>query len=464
MVNRNPGPAMEYIKQIKQFSAFSQFFTDTRSNHDAVRIDNIIFKIHSQYTVSILLVGTLFLTIKQFGDPIECLTTAGNSDISAKLLQHWCWLEGSFSVVDSNGKASMAENIAYPGVKTLNEEAGEKRRSHKYYQWVYFVLIIQAILFYVPKYLWKVKEANRLQMMITHLKSKNIREFNENDARKLTQDVVDSLSISNDYFFFCFFCEFLYYIHLVMQMWLTNLLLSGQFLRLGLEWLTYNHNDNYADPLIRVFPRMAKCLFHKYGYSGSIERRDSLCFLCLNIVNEKIFVILWFWFAFLFIVTSCVLVYRIIHVLVPYTRFKNLCAKAPSTDRKALKMLTSRVGNFFVLSHIASNLKPHFFRDLIDVIMRDYFDDKSNVVYNKQAKNVQSLNQINGQMMNAQLGSQKQKKNGIKKSFGKSKGYASIGFTRGSGNTKAANFVSVNREIPEGHSSGHSQDSDEWPM
>lgn len=44
MVNRTPGPAMEYIKQIKQFATFSQFFSDSRNNHDAVRIDNIIFK------------------------------------------------------------------------------------------------------------------------------------------------------------------------------------------------------------------------------------------------------------------------------------------------------------------------------------------------------------------------------------------------------------------------------------
>lgn len=99
-------------------------------------------RIHSQYTVSILLVGTLFLTIKHFGDPIECLSS-NNNDISAKLLQHWCWLEGSFSVVDSTGKAAI-DNVAYPGVKTLNEENGEKRRLHKYYQWVYFVLIIQV--------------------------------------------------------------------------------------------------------------------------------------------------------------------------------------------------------------------------------------------------------------------------------------------------------------------------------
>ena len=60
-----------------------------------------------------------------------------------------------------------------------------------------------------------------------------------------------------------------------------NIFLQGQFLKLGLEWLTYTHEnlDNKYDPLIRVFPRLTKCVFHKYGYSGSIETHDALCFL-----------------------------------------------------------------------------------------------------------------------------------------------------------------------------------------
>lgn len=162
----------------------------------------------------------------------------------------------------------------------------------------------------------------------------------------------------------------------------------------------------------------------------------------MNIVNEKIFVILWFWFAFLFIVTSIVLIVRILHILIPHLRYRSLCSLAPSTDRKSIKMLTSRIGQFFVLYHIARNIKPHYFRDLIDLVVNEYFDDKCNVVYNKQAKNVQSSNQMNAipQIMGNQT---KQKKGGIKKSFGKSKG-----------------FVSVNRDPP----SGHSQDSDDWPM
>ena len=53
------------------------------------------------------------------------------------------------------------------------------------------------------------------------------------------------------------------------------------------------------DPMARVFPKMTKCTFHKYGASGTIEKHDSLCILPLNIINEKIYIFLFLWLMIL---------------------------------------------------------------------------------------------------------------------------------------------------------------------
>ena len=66
--------------------------------------------------------------------------------------------------------------------------------------------------------------------------------------------------------------------------------------------------------MARVFPKMTKCTFHKwgqivmkakssvqlyilydlrYGPSGTIVNHDGLCILPINIINEKIYVFLW---------------------------------------------------------------------------------------------------------------------------------------------------------------------------
>ena len=60
--------------------------------------------------------------------------------------------------------------------------------------------------------------------------------------------------------------------------------------------------------MIYVFPRMTKCTFHKFGTSGNIEKHDALCILPLNIVNEKIYIFIWFWLLILGFLTFLILV------------------------------------------------------------------------------------------------------------------------------------------------------------
>ena len=44
--------------------------------------------------------------------------------------------------------------------------------------------------------------------------------------------------------------------------------------------------EDRTDPMARIFPRVTKCTFNKFGPSGSLMRRDALCVLPVNIVNE----------------------------------------------------------------------------------------------------------------------------------------------------------------------------------
>ena len=69
--------------------------------------------------------------------------------------------------------------------------------------------------------------------------------------------------------------------------------------------------EERVDPLAVVFPKVAKCSFHKFGASGTVERHDGLCVLPLNIINEKIYIFLWFWFIILASITGMFLLYRL---------------------------------------------------------------------------------------------------------------------------------------------------------
>ena len=69
--------------------------------------------------------------------------------------------------------------------------------------------------------------------------------------------------------------------------------------------------EDRLDPMIYIFPRMTKCTFHKFGTSGEVEKHDALCILPLNIVNEKIYIFLWFWLLLLGCLSTLVVAYRL---------------------------------------------------------------------------------------------------------------------------------------------------------
>ena len=64
-----------------------------------------------------------------------------------------------------------------------------------------------------------------------------------------------------------------------------------------------------------MFPKVTKCTFNKYGPSGTVERTDHLCVLAINIINEKIYVFLWFWFFTLTAWTALHMLLRLVTII-----------------------------------------------------------------------------------------------------------------------------------------------------
>ena len=98
--------------------------------------------------------------------------------------------------------------------------------------------------------------------------------------------------------------------------------LGGAFLSYGTDVLKFSNmnQEQRSDPMVEVFPRVTKCTFHKFGASGTIQKFDALCVLALNILNEKIYIFLWFWFIILAVLSGIALLYSMAIVLLPSTR------------------------------------------------------------------------------------------------------------------------------------------------
>ena len=59
----------------------------------------------------------------------------------------------------------------------------------------------------------------------------------------------------------------------------------------------------------------ASCDYWRWGSGGRQENINAICVLSLNMINDKVFLILWWWFLFLAIVGALRIVYRIIQAL-----------------------------------------------------------------------------------------------------------------------------------------------------
>ena len=62
--------------------------------------------------------------------------------------------------------------------------------------------------------------------------------------------------------------------------------------------------------MCEVFPKIAACRYHRYGMGGGVEDRHSICILGLNMINDKVFVILWFWHCFIVFIGSIRIITR----------------------------------------------------------------------------------------------------------------------------------------------------------
>ena len=61
----------------------------------------------------------------------------------------------------------IAKDNPHPGIAPL--EPGEKVVYHKYYQWVVFVLFIQAGMFQLPRIVWKHAEGGLMKNLVGEL-------------------------------------------------------------------------------------------------------------------------------------------------------------------------------------------------------------------------------------------------------------------------------------------------------
>ena len=71
--------------------------------------------------------------------------------------------------------------------------------------------------------------------------------------------------------------QILYLVNVVGQIFFTDCFLGWEFYTYGVSALSFLEDQpkDRVDPMSKVFPRMTKCTFNKFGPSGTIQRHDA---------------------------------------------------------------------------------------------------------------------------------------------------------------------------------------------
>ena len=138
-------------------------------------------------------------------------------------------------------------------------------------------------------------------------------------------------------------CEILNLLNIIGQMYFINYFLNGQFLTYGADVWNYDYSAkdamiNPEEPMVKAFPKVLRyfiyeaifssecknysnflqltvCKGHKsHGVAGGYDDIETICVLAMNTINSKIYVIIWFWFVTLFILTAVHLITRLLTI------------------------------------------------------------------------------------------------------------------------------------------------------
>jgi len=113
------------------------------------------------------------------------------------------------------------------------------------------------------------------------------------------------------------------------------------------------------NPLCQVFPTEVSCIVPNIGSAGGEQHHNALCVLSQNIINEKVYLAIWFWLVGLMFLSSLVFLYRISTIFFDWVRYLLLMRFVSQTRdkeaRKAVKFVLSKcsVGDWFVLELVS---------------------------------------------------------------------------------------------------------------
>ena len=280
------------IKEVKVFETLDESFIDKFTYKYTTVIFYFCFLMH--YAQQLLIEKSTIFCIF----PSEIST-----DTVQAFSKHYCLSSNMYHVPSNHGLPNKGETREY---------------KITYYQWVPWILIICSLLAATPVKIWLyLTKSSRfyIDQLIKNVDDAK-KESNadkqktfQNNINKLIEDFIEYSSTRNgltstNLTVSYIITRIFYLFNTFMIFMLLNLLLGQSFYVLyGFKVIKDIWNGKFHAMESQFFPRLTMCDVPIRSTGHNINWYVVQCALPINIFNEKIFLILWFWNAFVFVGT-----------------------------------------------------------------------------------------------------------------------------------------------------------------
>lgn len=282
--------------------------------------DDFSDRLSHRYSTAIMVVFAIVVSTKQYvGDPINCWVPAHFTGNHEEYTNNYCWIRNTY----------------YLPFEDYIPKEEEDRHMIPYYQWIPMILLVQALLFYLPCMVWRTLngrsgiDVNNIVEAGETFQNTELAENREKTLRYMTKQMDRYLSNQRDYRTGCtvslkhcfsrtccaccgrrrgnylvvlyLLVKVLYIGNVIGQLFALNFFLGTDFHLYGIEVMKAlaRGEDWTASPR---FPRVTMCDF-KVRRLGNVQRYTVQCVLPINLFNEKIYLFIWFWMVFVAAVT-----------------------------------------------------------------------------------------------------------------------------------------------------------------
>jgi len=342
---------------------------------DGIDIDTLPFKCYSRITPGLfMLAGAASIFSEVVGSEAITCKNADSYDTN------YCWLHGVEHLKPGVISKDIHDSYCFSAASNGEDKIWN------YYIWISLVMFLCGAAFLVPNEMWKKFEGGMLKQF-EGLKNMTVDEKTREKMAKQFHDLTNNFT--RTYFMTFVFFEVLYFILGMVIFYLLDLFLDGHFKTYGLDAFEYlkgeakdtpiTDTENKRtipvplNPMCSVFPTVVSCTIKTYSVVDDVDdTKNTICMLGQNIMNQKIFLVLWVWFTILWCVTVCQIIYRVITIFVPSAQQTTIRFLLKSKDKDLLKAIRTlrlsngNVGNWFLLTQIGGNSDPYAFRQFLE--------------------------------------------------------------------------------------------------